>query len=69
MSEQWMTPEFVFWMAIVLVVCVPAVAGTWRMMRRDELDAALKHDMIERGMSAAEIEQVLAARTSSSSKK
>jgi hypothetical protein len=34
----------------------------WRWYRRTELEAALKQEMIQRGMSAGEIERVLAAR-------
>jgi hypothetical protein len=37
----------------------------WRLHRRTELEAALKQDMLNRGMSAEEIERVLRAPFSS----
>ncbi len=61
MAEFLSKPEIFFWLAIASMVCVPVVAQYWRQMRRDELDASLKQDMIARGMSAVEIERVLAA--------
>lgn len=39
-----------------LIVWVPV---QWRLHRRTELEAALKQDMLNRGMSAEEIERVL----------
>jgi hypothetical protein len=33
----------------------------WRLHRRTEIEASLKHEMISRGMSADEIERVLRA--------
>jgi hypothetical protein len=33
----------------------------WRLHRRTDMEVALKHDMLERGLSAAEIERVLNA--------
>jgi hypothetical protein len=33
----------------------------WRLYRRSETEAALKHAMLERGMSAEEIERVMRA--------
>jgi hypothetical protein len=61
--SSWLTdPTNVFWLAIVVIACLPVVADCWRRMRKDELDAGLKQDMIARGMSADEIVRVLAAR-------
>jgi hypothetical protein len=37
----------------------------WRLHRRTELEAALKQDMLNRGMSAEEIERVMRASVSS----
>jgi hypothetical protein len=52
----------------MLIAMVAIVSGQWARVRRDELrarqaevDAALKQQMIERGMSADEIVQVLKA--------
>ena len=63
MSEMLFNPVNIFWIAIAAMVCVPSGMEYWRRMRKDELDASLKHEMIARGMSADEIERVLAAKT------
>ena len=44
-----------------LVAIVAIVATQWSKVRRAELDTALKHDMLQRGMGADEIERVLRA--------
>jgi hypothetical protein len=60
----------------VLGICLPILALTVvgitliisinnRKMQRDDMEATLKMEMIERGMSADEIERVLAARIGS----
>jgi len=51
--------------AIVVVACVAIVFITdyLRTSQQAEIDAALKHDMLNRGMSAAEIKAVLEANT------
>jgi len=50
-----------FWSAIVLISLGPFVVHFWWKIRRDEVDAALKQDMLARGMSVDEIERVLNA--------
>ena len=40
---------------------VRRIAENWRMVRQTEQLAVLKHKMVERGMSAEEIERVVAA--------
>jgi hypothetical protein len=45
----------------MLTAIVATVAKYWQKARRDELDATLKQQMIERGMSADEIIRVLQA--------
>ena len=52
---------FVFWAAITLICVVPVLCHYWWKARRDEFDAGLKQSMIDRGMSADEIERVLRA--------
>jgi hypothetical protein len=49
--------------AIVIVACVVIVVSTdyLRTSRQAEIDAALKQDMLDRGMSAADIKTVLEA--------
>ncbi len=56
-------PSAVFWTAIALMIVVPAIARYWWRIRQSEIDASLKHEMLERGMSAEEIQKVLAAST------
>ena len=55
--------ELVFWSAITLICVVPVIGHYWAKVRRAELDATLKHEMIQRGMSPAEIAEVLQAST------
>lgn len=56
---------FVFWAAITLMVLVPSLSGLvvsyWYKLRKAELDTQLKHQMLELGMSAGDIERVLRA--------
>ena len=60
---------------IVILISIPIVGGiliaitailsdTYRKMQRDDMAATLKMEMIQRGMSAEEIERILAARLS-----
>jgi hypothetical protein len=61
------------WLVIAALVAVVSVACTaivfftdyLRNARQAEIDAALKHQMIERGMTAADIKTVLEASTES----
>jgi hypothetical protein len=52
--------------AIVAVTLI--VSSYRRKMQRDDMEATLKMEMIERGMSAEDIERVLAARIGPSSR-
>jgi hypothetical protein len=45
----------------LLVAATAIIAGTWQKTRRTEIMAALKQDMLNRGMSADEIRSVLEA--------
>ncbi len=45
----------------IVIVVVTVLAVQWRRVRQAEVDAALKRDMLERGMSAADIERVVQA--------
>jgi hypothetical protein len=51
--------DLIFWGAIALICIVPSLGHYWWKIRRAELDAALKQDMLNRGMSAEEIQKVL----------
>lgn len=48
-----------FWTFLTLIVVVPTVGHYWMKMRKDELDVALKQQMIDRGFSPEEILAVL----------
>ncbi len=52
----------------LLVVITSVLGGIWREVRKTEIAAALKQDMLNRGMSADEIEAVLEAGTKRSRK-
>ena len=51
-----------------LLIVLVAVVGGWTEIRKAELAAALKHDMLDRGLSAEEIRMVLDAGTKHSRK-
>ena len=51
----------IIWTAIGAICIVPSVSYYLFRWRKTELDIELKRDMIARGMSADEIERVLAA--------
>jgi hypothetical protein len=52
----------------LLIGLVAVVGGIWGDVRKKEILAGLKHDMLERGMSSEEIQQVLDAGTKRSAK-
>jgi hypothetical protein len=58
-------PELAVWTVLILAVAtcyiVKVLAGQWRAVQQAELEISLKEQMIQRGMSAAEIAQVLHA--------
>ena len=64
---EWLTsmgPTIIPVFAIVGGLPLGAIGmlvGTWKKVRTAEMDAALKQDMLNRGMSADEIERVLKA--------
>jgi len=45
----------------IITGVVGSIAGNWRKVREAEQNAALKQTMVEKGMSAADIERVLNA--------
>jgi hypothetical protein len=49
----------------LIVFLTLIITGHYRKLQRDDMEATLKMEMIQRGMSAPEIEQVLAARLGS----
>jgi hypothetical protein len=58
-----------FVLAIILIACLTGVLGLlaailpslWYYLRHAQIEADLKRDMLDRGMSAEEIEQVIEA--------
>jgi hypothetical protein len=63
--------EFIPLVAVVgglLCGIIGIIAGTWQKVRREEIAAALKHDMLNRGMSADDIRTVLEASSTGSRK-
>ena len=53
--------HFVFWSAVTIMVVAPSLGYCWSSVRRAEIEANLKRDMVARGLSADEIERVLNA--------
>jgi hypothetical protein len=60
-------------LAVIVFLTLAFLAGMivwlslqWRLHRRTEIEAALKHDMLNRGMCAEDIERVLRASLSGS---
>jgi len=62
-------PVFIIFTSITIMSVASTAAYYWHKVRRAELEASLKHEMIERGMSAGEIERVLQASSRGASKK
>jgi hypothetical protein len=76
MPEVFNNPGVAIVASVMLAVMVGTVAEYWQRCRKDELLAALKQDelqlkrdMIQKGMSADEIERVLSAGTEPVGKK
>ncbi len=59
--DDVLRPETVMWLAIALMAVVPTIAVIWGAVKKSKYENELKQSMVERGMSADEIERVLAA--------
>ncbi len=59
-SENLIMLAFV--VGLVLVVLVISIGAIWHQIRKSDIEASLKQTMIQSGMSADEIERVLAAK-------
>src|SRR5262245_33783696 len=46
----------------VVLLSVHIIAKNWRKVRQYQIDATLKQDMIDRGMSAADIERIISSK-------
>jgi hypothetical protein len=61
MFQLLSNPVFTVFASITLMTVVPIIGHYWYKVRQAEIEASLKHDMLQRGMSAEDIERVLAA--------
>jgi hypothetical protein len=65
MQELLSNPVVVIAGLVTIIPLTAIIFGTvtnaWQKVRRAEIEAALKHEMLQRGMSADEIRQVLEA--------
>jgi hypothetical protein len=61
--EPWIIPVVLAFMVPITGIIFGTLTNYWRRTRQAELDAALKQQMLERGMSAEEIVQVLEAKS------
>jgi len=64
--EPGVLPMVLFWGAIFTVIVVTYGMKLWRNHERDKMEMELKLEMLNRGMSAEDIERVLAAKSSAS---
>jgi len=64
MTELLHNPVFLSLAAGVLIVLGTTISGCWIKAKKASLEADLKREMIERGMSADEICRVIQARSS-----
>ena len=60
--ETWLIPVFLAFTVPITAIIFGTLTNYWRRSRQAELDASLKQQMLERGMSADEIVQVLEAK-------
>ncbi len=61
MVELLQNPLIIIFGSVTLMAVVPSLAHYWYKVRRADIEATLKHDMLQRGMSAEDIQQVLNA--------
>ena len=61
--ETWVIPVVLGLMIPLTGIVFGTLTNYWRRSRQAELDASLKQQMLERGMSADEIVQVLEAKS------
>jgi len=52
---------FLVFATVTITSVVSTIAGRWKEVRLAEIDGALKQEMLQRGMSAGEIQQVIDA--------
>jgi len=59
--SEWPDPNVLWAIGIGLTLITWAITDSWRKVRRAEIEAGLKHEMLQRDMSPEEIERVLRA--------
>ena len=59
----WYSPFSIPIVAILAGIGIPVITSAWIGLEKHKEDCKLKKSMIERGMSATDIERVLAATT------
>lgn len=64
LSEFRWSPDTLFVLGMFAVPVTAIVCGAWYKIAKTTSDNELKRSMVERGMSADEIERIMAARTS-----
>ena len=69
MQAIFTNSTFIFFSAIVLICVVPTIAHYWWKIRQAEIEATLKRDMLDRGLSVEEMERILAAGMGEDAKK
>ena len=62
-------PVFFVFAFLTITTVVSSVGYYWHKLRKAELEASLKQEMIQRGMSADEIKQVIEASKGSGTKR
>jgi hypothetical protein len=67
-EHPWLIPCFLGALIPLSAIIFGTMTSQWRRVRIAELEASLKHEMIQRGMSADEICQVLQASSKGSRK-
>jgi hypothetical protein len=61
MEATWITIAIVTWLAVVIAAIAPVWAVQWGRVRRAEIEARVKQDMLARGLSVEEIERLSTA--------
>jgi len=64
--EPWIIPVILAFMVPITAIIFGTLTSYWRRSRQAELDASLKQQMLDRGMSADEIVQVLETKSNPS---
>jgi hypothetical protein len=67
--EVLQNPLFIIFGSVTLMAVLPTLGHYWYKARKAELEASLKQEMLQRGMSADEICQVLGATSDGAPKK